>query len=45
MEDTVTISKDEYELLRKCSEIDVDLLVQLIKSFKDIKDNKVIRVK
>jgi hypothetical protein len=45
MEDTITISREEYELLKKFSEIDVNLLMQLIKSFKEIKNNEVIRVK
>lgn len=45
MEETVTISKEEYEILKKCSDIDSNLLIQLIKSIKDIKNNNVIRVK
>lgn len=45
MEDTVTIPREEYELLKKCSDIDADLLMQLIKSFKNIKNNELRRVK
>ena len=43
MEDMITIPREEYEVLKNCS--DIDLLMQLIKSFKDIKDNEVRRVK
>jgi len=45
MENTVTIPIEEYELLKNNSNIDVDLLVQLIKSLKDIKCNNVRRTK
>lgn len=45
MEETITISREEYELLKKNSDIDTDLLIKLIKSLKDIKNNDVIRVK
>ena len=35
MQETVTIPKAEYELLKKQSKIDVELLEQFIESFKD----------
>ncbi len=45
MEDTITISKQEYNKLKMQSNIDVDLLTQLMESFKDIKQGRVRRVK
>lgn len=45
VQETVKISKKEYEKLRRQAEIDVDLLRQLMSSFKDIKEGKVRRVK
>lgn len=41
----VTISKKEYEKLKMLSNIDVDLLTQLVQSFKDIKTGRIRRVK
>jgi len=45
MEDMINISKKEYERLKMQSDIDVDLLKQLVRSLKDIKEGRVIRVK
>ena len=44
-QETVTIPKKEYELLKKQSNIDVDLLRQLIASFKAIKQGRVTKVR
>ena len=44
-QETVTIPKKEYEKLKKQSQIDMDILHQLISSFKDIKEGRVRRVK
>ncbi len=41
----VNIPKDEYERLKMQTNVDVDLLNQLVRSLKDIKEGKVIRVK
>lgn len=41
----VKIPKAEYELLKKQSDIDVDLLNQLIESLKDIREGRIRRVK
>lgn len=41
----VKIPRDEYEKLKMQANIDVDLLKQLVRSLKDIKEGKVIRVK
>ncbi len=41
----VTIPKKEYERLKKQADVDVELLKQLIQSFKDIKQGKIRRVK
>ena len=41
----VRIPKEEYEKLKMQSNIDLELLNQLIKSLKDIKQTKVIRTK
>lgn len=45
MEDTITISRQEYNKLKMQANIDVDLLMQLMESFKDIKQGRVRRVK
>ena len=45
MQNTVTISKAEYALLKKQSKIDVELLEQFLESFMDIKEGRVRRVK
>ncbi len=41
----VIISKEEYNRLKMQANIDVDLLKQLVRSIKDIKEGRVIRVK
>jgi len=41
----ITIPKEEYEELKKRAEVDVELLQQLMQSFKDIKEGKIRRVK
>ena len=41
----ISIPKDEYERLKMQANIDVELLNQLVRSIKDIKEGKVIRVK
>ena len=41
----ISIPKDEYERLKVQSNIDLGLLKQLVRSLKDIKEGKVIRVK
>jgi len=41
----ITISKEEYEKLKMQANIDVELLEQLIESFKDIKEGRIIRVR
>jgi len=41
----IKISKDEYERLKMQADIDLDLLKQLVRSLKDIKEGRVIRVK
>ena len=43
--ETVTIPKEEYEKLKREANIDVDLLKQFLKSFKDIKEGRIRRVK
>jgi len=43
--ETVTISKEEYEKLKREANIDVDLLKQFLESFKDIKEGRIRRVK
>ena len=45
MEDMIKIPKEEYERLKMQADIDVDLLKQLVRSVKDIKEGRVIRVK
>jgi len=41
----VKIPKDEYERLKMQSNVDVELLQQLVRSLKDIKQGRVIRTK
>ncbi len=41
----ISIRKDEYERLKMQANIDIDLLKQLVKSLKDIKEGRVTRVK
>ena len=41
----VTIPKEEFEKLKMQANIDIELLKQLIESFKDIKEGKIRRVK
>lgn len=41
----ITIPKEEYEKLKVQANIDIDLLKQLIDSFKDISCGRVRRVK
>ena len=43
--ETVTIPKKEYQQLKQQAKIDVDLLQQLMSSFKDIKEGRVRRVR
>ena len=43
--ESVTISKEEYERLKMQANIDVDLLKQLVRSLKDMKEGRVMRVK
>lgn len=45
MAQTVTISKKEYETLKKESKIDLDLLKQFMDSLSDIKAGRVRKVK
>ena len=39
--ETVTISKEEYELLKHKAEVDEDLLVSLVKGLEDIKAGRI----
>lgn len=39
--ETVTISKEEYELLKSKSQVDEDLLVSLVKGLEDIKAGRI----
>jgi len=39
--ETVTISKEEYEMLKHKAEVDEDLLVSLIKGLEDIKAGRI----
>lgn len=41
----IKVPKDEYEKLKMQANIDLDLLQQLVRSVKDIKEGRVIRVK
>jgi hypothetical protein len=43
--DMVCIPKEEYERLKVQSNVDVDLMKQLVASFKDIKEGRVRRVR
>ena len=43
--ETITIAKEEYENLKRQSNIDVELLMQFLESFKDIKKKRIRRVK
>jgi len=43
--ETVTISKEEYQKLKMRANIDIELLQQLMESFKDIKAGRIRRVK
>ena len=39
--ETVTISKDEYERLKKESEVDEELLASLVRGLEDIKHGRI----
>jgi len=41
----IKIPKDEYERLKMQADIDLELLQQLVRSLKDIKQGRVIRTK
>lgn len=41
----ISIPKEEYERLKMQANVDMNLLTQLIKSVKDIKEGKVIQTK
>ena len=41
----IQISRQEYEELKKMTEIDEELLQELVQGLKDIKEGKVIKVK
>ncbi len=41
----VKIPKEEYEMLKRQANIDIDLLKQFLDSFKDIKEGRIRRVK
>lgn len=41
----ITIPIKEYEELKRNANIDIDLLEQLMESFRDIKEGKIRRVK
>jgi len=43
--ENITIPKAEYERLKMQANIDIDLLKQFVRSLKDIKEGRVIRVK
>ena len=43
--ETVTISKEEYEKLKREANIDVDLLKQFLETFKDIKEGRIRSIK
>jgi len=45
MQEMITVPKAEYELLKKQSNIDVELLEQFITSFMDIREGRVARVR
>ena len=44
-QEMITIPKKVYENLQKQANIDMDLLYQLMSSFKDIKEGRVRKVK
>ncbi len=41
MEETVTISKKQYEKLKEAQEIDFELLSKIVKSLEDIKAGRI----
>lgn len=41
----INIPKDEYERLKMQANVDMDLLTQLVKSVKNIKEDKVIQTR
>lgn len=43
--ETVTISKKEYQELKKKAEIDEELLKELVQGLKDIKEGRIVRVR
>ena len=45
MEEMIKIPRQEYEKLRMQANIDIDLMNQLVESFKDIKEGIIRRVK
>ena len=45
VQNTVTIKRAEYDKLKRPANIDMDILQQLLSSFKDIKEGRVRRVK
>ena len=45
VQNTVTIKRAEYDKLKRQANIDMDMLQQLLSSFKDIKEGRVRRVK
>lgn len=44
-QEMVMVPKGEYEKLKKQADIDIELLHQLLASFRDIKEGRVQRVK
>ena len=44
-QEMIQISRQEYEELKKMTEIDEELLQELVQGLKDIKEGKVIKVK
>ena len=40
----ISLPKDEYEKLKMQANLDMDLLKQLVRSLKDVKEGRVIRV-
>ena len=44
-QEMIQISRQEYEELKKMTEIDKELLQELVQGLKDIKEGKVIKVK
>ena len=44
-QEMVTIPKKEYDELKKMSEIDFDILHQLLSSFRDIREGRVRKVR